>query len=94
MAGKIKSVYVCNECGFQSPKWNGKCHACGAWNSFEEEQIVTTSKSSLSKVADVSSEILELSEVDALTDDIRYSTGVGELDRVLGGGLVKGSLVA
>ena len=94
MAGKVKSVYVCNECGYQSPKWNGKCHNCGAWNSFEEETtVVTSSKASASKVIDVTSQIMELSEVDTLTDDVRYSTGVGELDRVLGGGLVKGSLV-
>ena len=93
MAGKLKSVYVCNECGYQSPKWNGKCQSCGAWNSFEEEQMVTTSKSSAKRVVDVSNEIIELSEVDTLNDEIRYSTGVGELDRVLGGGLVKGSLV-
>ncbi len=94
MAGKVKSVYVCNECGYQSPKWNGKCHNCGAWNSFEEETtVVTSSKASASKVIDITSQIMELSEVDTLIDDVRYSTGVGELDRVLGGGLVKGSLV-
>lgn len=93
MAGKVKSVYVCNQCGYQSAKWNGKCQSCGAWNSFEEEQTVTVSKSSSARAVDVTNEIIELSEVDTLNDDIRYSTGVGELDRVLGGGLVKGSLV-
>lgn len=94
MAGKVKSVYVCSECGYESPKWNGKCHNCGAWNSFvEETTVVTSSKSSSSKAVDVSSQIMELSEVDTLVDDVRYSTGIGELDRVLGGGLVKGSLV-
>lgn len=93
MAGKIKSVYVCNQCGFESPKWNGKCQSCGAWNSFEEEQTVQVSKSAAKRVVDVSSQIIELSDIDTSIDDIRYSTGVGELDRVLGGGLVKGSLV-
>lgn len=94
MAGKVKSVYVCSECGYESPKWNGKCHNCGAWNSFvEETTVVTSSKASSSKAVDVSSQIMELSEVDTLVDDVRYSTGIGELDRVLGGGLVKGSLV-
>lgn len=93
MAGKVKSVYICNQCGFESPKWNGKCQSCGAWNSFEEEQIVQTSKAAAKRTADVSSQIYELSDVDTSIDDIRYSTGVGELDRVLGGGLVKGSLV-
>lgn len=93
MAGKTKTVFVCSECGYESPKWNGKCQNCGAWNSFEE--IVTTSapKSAARKVTDLSSEIVELSEVDTKTDEVRYSTGVHELDRVLGGGLVKGSLV-
>ena len=93
MAAKVKSVYVCNQCGFESPKWNGKCQSCGAWNSFEEEQTVQTSKASAKRTVDVSSQIYELSDVDASIDDIRYSTGVSELDRVLGGGLVKGSLV-
>ncbi len=93
MSAKIKSIYVCNQCGYESPKWNGRCQSCGAWNSFEEEQSVSVSKNSSSKVLDVSSQIFELSDVDTNIDDIRYSTGVGELDRVLGGGLVKGSLV-
>jgi DNA repair protein RadA/Sms len=72
MAGKVKSVYVCSECGYESPKWNGKCHNCGAWNSFvEETTVVTSSKSSSSKAVDVSSQIMELSEVDTLVDDVR-----------------------
>lgn len=93
MAGKVKSVYVCNQCGFESAKWNGKCQSCSAWNSFEEEQSVQLTKTSSKKVMDISSHIVELSKVDTETDEVRYSTGVGELDRVLGGGLVKGSLV-
>lgn len=95
MAGKIKSVYICNQCGYESSKWNGRCQSCGEWNSFEE-QVVTASASSKSasrKSVDLSSHIYELADVDTATDDIRYSTGVGELDRVLGGGLVRGSLV-
>jgi len=93
MAGKVKSVYICNQCGFESPKWSGKCQSCGSWNSFEEEQTIQTSKSQSKRVVDISENILELAEVDTDIDDVRYSTGVGELDRVLGGGLVKGSLV-
>ena len=93
MAGKVKTVFVCNQCGYESPKWNGKCHSCGAWNSFEETQTVTASKSATKRTVDISAEIIELADVDTQTDEVRYSTGVEELDRVLGGGLVKGSLV-
>ncbi len=94
MAGKVKSIFVCSECGYQSPKWNGKCHNCGAWNSFEEEQTYTsTAKASASKSVDVSKDISLLTSIDTINDEVRYSTGVHELDRVLGGGLVKGSLV-
>ncbi len=95
MAGKSKTVYVCNQCGFESAKWNGKCQSCGAWNSFEEEKQVSTSiKSVLSKnEVNYKSDISSLFDIDTSVDDCRYSTGVNELDRVLGGGLVKGSLV-
>ena len=99
MAGKIKTVYVCRECGFESSKWNGRCQSCGEWNTFEEQTVQPTSagKSSFKNAAapgsmDLSSSIKDLSSVDT-DDEIRYSTGINELDRVLGGGLVKGSLV-
>ncbi len=91
---KSKTVYECNQCGYQSAKWNGRCPDCGAWNSFEESVPVVASKSSASKrnTADISDKILELSEID-VDADVRYKTGIGEFDRVLGGGLVKGSIV-
>lgn len=97
MAGKVKTVYICRECGFESAKWNGKCPSCGEWNTFEEQEIVTSSsKSSSVKNAaagiNLSSQIKDLGSI-GTDDEIRYSTGIGELDRVLGGGLVKGSLV-
>lgn len=93
MAGKVKSIYVCNQCGFETNKWNGRCQNCGAWNSFEEQQVYKSSANSKpSKVVDVSEKITEISNID-VDGDIRYSTGVNELDRVLGGGLVKGSIV-
>ena len=97
MAGKVKTVYICNQCGYESSKWNGKCPSCGQWNTLEEEQV-TVSKStsgkavSSSKPADISDKIIELNKVD-VNSDVRYFTGLKELDRVLGGGLVKGSLV-
>ncbi len=96
---KSKSVYVCTVCGYESSKWNGKCVSCGEWNTFEEREIQpdVKSKSKISAVStvglrDLSGEIENLSGVD-INDEIRYFTGIGELDRVLGGGLVKGSLV-
>lgn len=98
MAGKLKSVYICSQCGFESSKWNGKCPSCGEWNTFEEEivEVSASKKSSKASVlapsVDLSSKIVSLSGVD-IDDDVRYSTGIGELNRVLGGGLVKGSLV-
>lgn len=97
MAGKLKTVYICSQCGHESSKWNGKCPSCGEWNTFEEEVVETASKStgkavSAIKTIDLTSKIVSLSGVD-VEDDVRYSTGIGELNRVLGGGLVKGSLV-
>ena len=91
---KSKVVFECNQCGYQSAKWNGRCPDCGAWNSFEESIPVTASRTNTAsrKTLDLSEKILELSEID-VNADIRYNTGIGELDRVLGGGLVKGSIV-
>lgn len=88
---KNKTVFVCNNCGYESPKWMGKCPACGEWNSFFEEKVVntknTSGKSSKERVKPV-----ELNKIEG-KENTRISTGFDELDRVLGGGLVKGSLV-
>ncbi|SHM72890.1 DNA repair protein RadA [Ruminococcus flavefaciens] len=94
---KSKYIYTCNQCGYESTKWNGKCPSCGAWNSFEEDIADTApagmrSASSGGAVPDLSDSILELEDIGA-DSDVRYDTGIGELNRVLGGGLVKGSLV-
>ena len=91
---KSKYIYICNQCGYESSKWNGKCPSCGAWNSFEEEIAEkTSSKGNTTRSApDLSENILELEAI-GVEDDVRYDTGLGELNRVLGGGLVKGSLV-
>lgn len=93
---KSKYIYICNQCGYESSKWNGKCPSCGAWNSFEEEiadnsPAVKHNSSQVSAV-DLSDKILELEQI-GVDDDVRYDTGLGELNRVLGGGLVRGSLV-
>jgi DNA repair protein RadA/Sms len=92
---RSKFVYTCNQCGYESTKWNGKCPSCGAWNSFEEdiaETVTASGKASAQSAHDLSDNILELEDIGA-DSDVRYDTGVGELNRVLGGGLVKGSLV-
>lgn len=88
---EAKTVFVCGECGYVSRKWMGKCPDCGAWNSFneEEEKPISTRKSVVRKEE---REAVRLADT-ALPDYIRRSTGMGELDRVLGGGLVQGSVV-
>lgn len=86
---KSKTLFICQECGYESPGWLGKCPACMKWNTFVEEKqnkTVTTS------TAGRSAEIVSITDVSSDAED-RYSTGISELDRVLGGGLVKGSLV-
>ncbi|MBE6843386.1 MAG: DNA repair protein RadA [Oscillospiraceae bacterium] len=92
---KSKTLYVCSNCGFESSKWNGRCQNCGEWNTFEETQAVSSSKvvSGFSQQSrSLVEKIATLSEID-VDSDVRYYTGVSELDRVLGGGLVKGSIV-
>lgn len=90
---KSKTVYICNQCGCESSKWNGRCQSCGAWNSFEEQLAAPPVKGTGNrKKVSAAAQIQDLSQID-LDQDVRYSTGVGELNRVLGGGLVKGSLV-
>ena len=90
---KSKTVFVCNECGYESAKWLGKCPACGAWNSFFEEKIVKETSKGISqgeRIKNVTPK--KLNEVQG-REETRTKTGINELDRVLGGGLVKGSLV-
>lgn len=91
---KDKSTYVCNNCGAESPKWIGKCPACGEWNSYREEIIRTAgkSKASTSGFHAAKSRPVQLSDI-SLSDTPRISTGGEELDRVLGGGIVPGSLI-
>ncbi len=89
---KAKTVFVCNDCGYESPKWLGRCPACGAWNTFFEQKVVETKSSISSKGTKekISPQILDnvIGKNESRTD-----TGIGELNRVLGGGIVNGSLV-
>lgn len=89
--GKIKTKYVCQECGSTSNKWLGKCPACGEWNTFVEEFI---DKPVVTKSVGISNnkKPVPLTQV-TIDDEVRYKTNMRELDNVLGGGIVKGSLV-
>lgn len=95
---KVKTVFYCTECGNETPKWQGKCSACGAWNTIVECPAERTAKRSGAGITRSSglggpvSMPKPMSEIE-LGDELRFSTGMGELDRVLGGGAVKGSLV-
>ena len=91
---KEKTIFLCNQCGYESPKWAGKCPSCGAWNSLVEKVVRNTAASrAFSQAAD------RLQSQPVLIDDVaadalpRMDLGDGELNRVLGGGLVPGSLV-
>ena len=90
---KTKTVYFCTVCGNETPKWQGKCAACGAWNTIEEhiEKPVAAGKMRATPVG-VTRAAQKLGEV-SCEAEIRFYTGMGELDRVLGGGAVEGSLV-
>ncbi len=88
---KDKQVFFCTECGFESAKWLGQCPACKSWNTFSEERIKVSAKGSAKALRDA---VKPTSILDVKTaDETRIKTGIAELDRVLGGGIVCGSLV-
>ena len=89
---KERSVYTCSECGGTSPKWLGKCPACGAWNTLEEGVAEPASKQHRFQSLARTQPVATLAEIDA-TDVARAPTGIEELDRVLGGGVVAGGVV-
>jgi len=88
---KNKTIFVCSGCGYESPKWMGKCPACNEWNSFYEEKAISSSSSKSGKNKEMSKPI-ELNKIEGKSES-KISTGFNELDRVLGGGLVNGSLI-
>ena len=93
MATKNKTVYVCTECGAESPKWSGKCPSCGQWDTMTEFKISTPEKASKQKISATTNAIsVKLSEIED-ADEVRTPTNIEELDRGLGGGIVKGSLI-
>ncbi|WP_170005883.1 DNA repair protein RadA [Bacillus fonticola] len=92
---KKKSVYVCGSCGYESPKWMGRCPGCGEWNTMIEEKQMTGSgrKGAFQPAAtSYQTKPTPLKDVETI-QEARLHTGIGELDRVLGGGIVPGSLV-
>ncbi len=91
---KLKTNYICSNCGYASPKWYGQCPQCKEWNTLNEEiesKSNPTAVSNSTKSRNFSS-VTPVSEI-TTDDELRYKTGIGEFDRVLGGGLVKGSVV-
>lgn len=93
---KQKTVFYCTECGNEYPRWMGQCTACGSWNTLVEQKFTAPAKTEKNAPRSASSPLKKrpvgLSELD-ITEEIRFGTGLHELDRVLGGGAVKGSLV-
>ena len=91
---KAKSLFYCTDCGNETLKWQGKCPACGAWNTIVEQPVKDIKKKG--SIAVTTGLRIHrpkpMSEVEAV-DELRFNTGMNELDRVLGGGAVKGSLV-
>ncbi len=92
MPPKAKTVYICTECGYESPKWLGKCAGCGAWNTMEEDVITVSKSAPVVSSFNKNTTAKPLSKI-SLTDEERIVTGISELDRVLGGGIVKGSVI-
>lgn len=88
---KTKTIYTCTECGGSAPKWQGQCPACNAWNTLVETVADKPAANRFQSLAS-NSEVKPLSEVEA-EDDERIPTGISELDRVLGGGIVQGGVV-
>ncbi len=87
---KVKTVYTCQSCGYQQPKWTGKCLICSSWNTFIEEKVVKEPKAA----REITSENYPrlLSQLD-FTEEAKISSGISEWDRVLGGGMVEGGVV-
>ena len=88
---KPKIIFACQNCGYQSPRWLGKCPDCNQWNSLVEE-TTEVSKNTRIEVAGTRQDPSRLSEI-STREEGRVLSGIGEFDRVLGGGLVRGSVI-
>lgn len=89
-SNKKKTVFFCQECGYESAKWQGQCPACKEWNTFVEEVIDKQTAKITKEIAEIKP--MTLSQIESKSED-RFSTNMDELDRVLGGGIVPGSMV-
>jgi len=91
---KTKTLFYCTQCGNETPKWQGKCPACGEWNTVVEQPAAQTRKTAVKNAVSIVPQSVpkRMDEVES-GDELRFHTGMSELDRVLGGGAVKGSLV-
>ena len=92
MAKAKTNVFFCQECGYESAKWMGQCPGCKAWNSFVEEPVVKSSGKASLRMSGNGAKPVTLDEIET-SETERFSAGMTELDRVLGGGIVPGSLV-
>lgn len=92
MAAKAKVIYVCKECGYETPKWLGRCPSCNEWNTIEESVEIKDSRVNPSISGEASS-YSNIDDIELDKDDVKYATGDKEFDRVLGGGIVSGSIV-
>ena len=97
MAAKAKTIFSCTACGYETPRWVGRCPGCGAWNTLEESVVSAPEKASAGKIAanqrpGTGAKALPLKDIPEDTA-LRCGTGISELDRVLGGGIVEGGLM-
>ena len=90
---KSKTVFVCQNCGAESPKWIGRCPSCKEWNTYHEEIIAPAASKNLSFAANLEKSKPELLDNISADEKNRQKTGISELDRILGGGMVRGSLI-
>ena len=89
---KSKSIYRCQSCGYSSQKWLGRCPECDKWNSFTEEQVLSEPQQKTRRLTEFSSKVFRLNEIQT-SKHSRIMTGIGEFDRILGGGLMPSSIV-
>ena len=89
---KQKTVFVCRNCGNESPRWVGKCPNCAEWNQYAEEKIIENKNKGPRKIGENKNKPVLLDEIET-SEDVRTSTGIEEFDRVLGGGIVAGSVI-
>src|SRR5665647_109053 len=88
---QIRTVFTCQECGYQTAKWLGKCPDCQQWNSFSEETTIKESKAAPKSITGRENRPKTLNEIEH-ENFVRYQTSIGEFDRVMGGGVTLGSL--